>query len=91
MSFDIPFYTSTIMYVGQFEQSKQIVFLDAKCPYQLEGNIVYVVDGDKIISKGCYEGLNNDLSVTWFETDISESAPKMELADKEVDLPKIRT
>ena len=91
MSFDIPFYTSTIMYVGEFEQNKRIIFLDAVCPKSVEGNIVYVSDGDKIISKGCYEGLGGDLSIIWIETNLNETAPKMELADKPEEPVKIKT
>ena len=91
MSFDIPFYTSTIMYVGEFEQNKRIIFLDAVCPKSVEGNIVYVTDGDKIISKGCYEGVGEDLNIVWFETNLNEPAPKMELADKPEEPVKIKT
>ena len=78
MSFDIPFYTSNILYVGQFEETKQIVFLDATCP-KVEGNIVYVSDGDKIILKGCYEVVDDKMGVIWFETNLNEPAPKIEL------------
>ena len=82
MPFDIPFYTSNILYVGQYEQTKRIIFLDAKCPRTFEGNIVYVSDGDKIILKGCYEQIDEALNIVWFETDVNEPAPKMELVDK---------
>ena len=79
MAFDIPFYTSNILYVGQFEETKRIIFLDATCPKSFEGNIVYVSDGDKLISKGCYEMIEGKLGIIWFETGLDEPAPKMEL------------